>query len=63
MKLSSRANGVTPAELNKLTEWKGALWKWLFQNPKRTGYCDRWGYSFEVIKGDKGTHYKTTKTV
>ena len=61
LKLSSRAKGVTPAELNEKTQWKGAPWKWLFQNPKKNGYCDRWGYSFEVIRDDAGTHYKTAK--
>lgn len=68
LKLASRENGVSPAELNKLTEWTGAPWKWLFQNPKKTGYCDRWGYKFEVFeiepkdgKGRAETRYKTTK--
>ena len=49
LKLASRKDGVSPAELNKLTEWKGAPWKWLFSNPKGNGYCDRWGYKFKVI--------------
>jgi nucleotide-binding universal stress UspA family protein len=35
LKLASRAKGVSPAELNELTKWKGAPWKWLFANPKR----------------------------
>jgi hypothetical protein len=61
LKLSSRPKGVTPAELNQLTQWKGAPWKWLLSNPKRSGYCDRWGYKFEVVKDDDGVHYKTTK--
>lgn len=61
LKLSCRAKGVTPEELNALTKWKGAPWKWLFKNPKKTGYCDRWGYTFEVVKDDDGTHYKTEK--
>jgi hypothetical protein len=60
LKLASRAKGVTPAELNELTKWKGAPWKWLFKNPKGTGYCDRWGYSFEVVHED-GAHYKVAK--
>jgi hypothetical protein len=47
--LASRKNGVSPAELNALTTWKGAPWKWLFSNPKKTGYCDRWGYRFKVL--------------
>jgi|GraSoiStandDraft_4_1057263.scaffolds.fasta_scaffold604807_1 hypothetical protein len=59
--LASRPMGVTPAELNKLTEWKGAPWKWLFANPKKTGYCDRWGYKFKVTQGDEGeTRYCAT---
>lgn len=61
LKLTCRAKGATPEELNTLTKWKGAPWKWLFKNPKKTGYCDRWGYSFDVIKDDSGTHYKTEK--
>lgn len=43
LKLASRPNGVSPRELNTLTTWKGAPWKWLFSNPKGNGYCDRWG--------------------
>jgi hypothetical protein len=61
LKLASRAKGVSPAELNELTKWKGAPWKWLFKNPKGNGYCDRWGYSFEVLHDDNGTHYKVAK--
>ncbi len=61
LRFASRKNGVTPAELNELTKWKGAPWRWLFKNPKKTGYCDRWGYDFEVAKDDAGTHYKATK--
>lgn len=59
--LASRKQGATPEELNKLTEWKGAPWKWLFSNPKKTGYCDRWAYTFFVEKDDKGTHYCVEK--
>lgn len=61
LKLSSRANGVTPAELNNATQWTGAPWKWLFSNPKKTGYADRWGYTFEVVTENGETRYKTTK--
>lgn len=61
LKLSSRENGVSPAQLNELTKWKGAPWKWLFSNPKKTGYCDRWNYSFKVIDKDGETRYKTEK--
>jgi hypothetical protein len=41
--LALRPEGVSPAELNTVTEWKVAPWKWLFSNPKGTGYADRWG--------------------
>ncbi|HEY5378173.1 MAG TPA: hypothetical protein VIJ78_01385 [Pseudolabrys sp.] len=34
---ASRKQGVSPAELNKLTGCAGAPWKWLFKNPKRNG--------------------------
>lgn len=61
LKLASRAKGVSPQELNDLTKWKGAPWKWLFQNPKKTGYADRWGYKFEVLNVDGETRYKVVK--
>src|SRR5579862_759300 len=61
LKLSSRENGVSPAQLNELTKWKGAPWKWLFSNPKKTGYCDRWGYTFKVVDFNGETRYKTEK--
>src|SRR5262245_15468276 len=61
LKLASRPDGVSPAELNKLTSWKGAPWKWLFSNPKGNGYCDRWGYKFKVTRTDDGeTRYCVT---
>jgi hypothetical protein len=55
LRLASRAKGVTPAELNALTGWKGAPWKWLFSNPKGTGYCDRWGYKVRVLTPTRRT--------
>jgi hypothetical protein len=62
LKLASRPHkGVSPAELNELTKWKGAPWKWLFSNPKGTGYCDRWGYKLTVIQGTEGVRYLVTK--
>ncbi|WP_208821399.1 hypothetical protein [Bradyrhizobium neotropicale] len=61
LKLASRAKGVSPAELNELTEWKGAPWKWLFSNPKKNGYCDRWGYKFTVLQTDDGVRYQVVK--
>src|SRR4029077_15217604 len=57
LKLASRKHGVSPAELNTLTNWKGAPWKWLFANPKKNGYCDRWHYSFKVAQIDGETRY------
>ena len=48
LKLASRAKG------------KGAPWKWIFSNPKGTGYCDRWGYKFKVLDED-GTRYHVVK--
>ena len=48
MKLAARTKGVSPTELNELTKWKGAPWKWLFSNPKGNGYCDRFGYKFWI---------------
>jgi hypothetical protein len=61
LKLASRTKGVSPAELNELTTWKGAPWKWLFSNPKKNGYCDRWGYKFEAVNGDEGVRYFVIK--
>lgn len=61
LKLASRPSGVSPAELNQLTTWKGAPWKWLFSNPKGTGYCDRWGYAFTVLKTEDGVRYHVAK--
>jgi hypothetical protein len=55
VKLASRKHGVSPAELNEVTRWKGAPWRWLFSNPKRNGYCDRWNYSFKVAQIDGET--------
>jgi hypothetical protein len=61
LKLASRAKGVSPAELNELTKWKGAPWKWLFANPKKSGYCDRWGYKLTVLSTDDGVRYQVVK--
>ena len=61
IELATRPEGVTRAELNETTNWKGAPWKWLFQNPKRTGYADRWGYSLEVMKRGQSVAYKLTR--
>jgi hypothetical protein len=62
LKLASRPNGASREELNTLTEWSGAPWKWLFKNPKGTGYCDRHGYTLRTIEGKDGeVRYCTTK--
>jgi len=61
LKLASRPKGASPAELNELTSWKGAPWKWLLQNPKQNGYCDRWGYRLAVLQTDQGVRYHVTK--
>jgi hypothetical protein len=54
LKLASRAQGVSREELNKLTKWKGAPWRWLFSNPRKNGYADRWGYRLRVEEGKAG---------
>ena len=62
LKLASRPNGVSREELNALTKWSGAPWKWLFKNPKGTGYCDRWGYHLRITEGKSGeTRYVISK--
>jgi len=63
LKLASRKNGATREELNALTGWSGAPWKWLFANPKGTGYANRHGYHFEVIQRTSGEiAYKVSKS-
>lgn len=63
LRLSCRPSGVSRDELNDLTKWKGAPWKWLFKNPKKTGYCDRWGYTLKITEGKDGeVRYHTTKS-
>jgi hypothetical protein len=53
LKLAHRTKGVSPTELNELTKWKGAPWKWLFSNPKKNGYADRFGYKFWITADDE----------
>lgn len=60
IELASRPNGASPAELNKLSGWKGCPWKWQFSNPKKTGWCDRRGLGFEVKTADGETRYCVT---
>jgi hypothetical protein len=51
------------AEQNSTKQPDGrAPWKWLFKNPKQTGYCDRHRYTLKIIEGKDGeTRYVTTK--
>jgi hypothetical protein len=60
IRLALRKNGVTPAELNEFTGWKLAPWRWLYSNPKKTGWADRFGYKLEVIKDGRLVHYRLT---
>jgi len=65
LKLAGRPNGASRAELDTAMGWKpgSAPWKWLFSNPKKNGYCDRWGYRLEVLEGKSGeARYKVSKT-
>ncbi len=59
LKLAARSRGdrrlgVDATELNETTKWTGAPWKWLFHNPKNTGWCQRWGYDLTVFTGADG---------
>lgn len=60
--LCSRPEGATPAQLNELTNWSKAPWKWLLQNRKGTGFCDRFGYTLtDRDEGSKAAIYRMTK--
>lgn len=59
--LCSRDEGATPAELNEMTKWKGAPWKWLLSNPKGTGLADRYGYELIVTKDGRNSIYHLVK--
>lgn len=60
--LAMRPEGVSPAELNEVSKWNGAPWRWLFSNWQKTGWCDRRGLGFEVIKGEgRRVAYHVTK--
>lgn len=61
IKLAQRAKGVTPAELNETSQWKGAPWKWLFSNSKGTGWAQKRGLKFRVEKVDGVTTYFLSK--
>lgn len=60
VKLALRASGVTPAELNERSKWKGAPWKWFFSNPKKTGIADRFGYKLKVERDGRAVTYFLT---
>ena len=57
LNMAARKNGVSRAELNELTGWRGAPWKWLFSNKHKTGFCDRWRFTFRVVDGVDGVRY------
>jgi hypothetical protein len=62
LRLASRRNGASRAELIDLTGWSAAPWRWLFRNPKKTGYCDRRGLRLKVIEGRDGeVRYRVVK--
>ncbi|MEY9179705.1 hypothetical protein [Bradyrhizobium sp. USDA 313] len=60
VKLALRACGVTPAQLNEHSKWKGAPWKWFFSNPKKTGVADRFGYKLKVERNGRAVTYFLT---
>lgn len=60
--LALRPQGVTAKELNELTGWTGAPWRWNFSNPKNTGWAQKHGYDFEVKKeGGTVTYHLSAK--
>ncbi|MGY3130098.1 type IV secretory pathway TrbL component [Bradyrhizobium sp. USDA 4501] len=61
VKLAMRACGVTPAQLNEHSKWKGAPWKWFFSNPKKTGVADRFGYKLKVERNGRAVTYFLTE--
>jgi hypothetical protein len=59
--LALRPEGVTPQELNEVSQWRNAPWRWTFSNPKGTGWAQRHGYQFRAEKGeDKRVRYFLT---
>lgn len=46
---AKREEGVTAAELRDLTGWTKAPWRWLFTNPKGTGWADKYGLDFASV--------------
>jgi hypothetical protein len=61
IRLALRKNGVTPQELNEFTGWRGAPWRWLYSNPKKNGWADRFGYKLEVLREGRVVHYRLTQ--
>jgi hypothetical protein len=61
LRLASRKSGVSVSELNQLTGWRRAPWRWLFSNKKKTGYCDRWRLRFEAVRQEEGVRYFVRK--
>lgn len=63
VQMCSRPEGATPTDLNELTNWSKAPWRWLLSNRKGTGFAERFGYSFEASKDQatRGVIYKLTK--
>jgi hypothetical protein len=60
--LCQRKNGASPAELNELTHWHAAPWRWMIgNNHKGTGFADRLGLKFNVTKDDGETRYHLSK--
>lgn len=57
IELAQRDQGVTTAELNELTGWKGAPWRWLFSNRKGEGWCDKAGLPFRAERQGRNTVY------
>jgi hypothetical protein len=53
-KLAGRKQGASRAELIKLTGWEKQSWKWYFVNSRETGWCQRNGYSLQMLKGEDG---------
>jgi hypothetical protein len=70
LEAASRKLGVSRAELDAITAkasqsgkpWKGTPWKWNFDNPQGTGYCNRFGYKLTILTGKDGeTRYQVKK--
>ncbi len=59
--LCARETGASPTELNELTGWTGAPWKWLLHNPKQTGLAQKYGYDFIASKDGRNVRYLLVK--